>query len=155
MMSICMYRLVLRCRQLARKRFAALREDVLAKIELLENKHVHDVVSQLHAIASQMASYNRDISRMMLGGGNDDDSEPPLFPIEMDLTRTAFQYESVQMPANEHYQDNHDVRRKICVPTCSSNCINKPNWLIFSLVVGIHTSSNGQSESLQRFATAM
>lgn len=104
--DICMYRLVLRCRQLARKRFAALREDVLAKIELLENKHVHDVVGQLHAIASQMASYNSDISRMMLGGGNDNDSEPPLFPIEMDLTRTAFQYESVQSPVNELYQDD-------------------------------------------------
>lgn len=106
-------RLVLRCRQLARKRFAALREDVLAKIELLENKHVHDVVGQLHAIASQMASYNSEISRMMLGGGNDD-SEPPLFPIEMDLTRNAFQYESVQPPINELYQeDQHCVRKYI------------------------------------------
>lgn len=108
-----MYRLVLRCRQLARKRFAALREDVLAKIELLENKHVHDVVGQLHAIALQMACYNREISYMMLGGGNDD-SEPPLFPIEMDLTRNAFQYESVQSPVNDDYQDNqYDVRKYI------------------------------------------
>ncbi|XP_060878322.1 PRKCA-binding protein-like [Metopolophium dirhodum] len=97
------YRLVLRCRQLARKRFAALREDVLAKIELLENKHVHDVVGQLHAIASQMASYNREISWMMLGGNNV--SEPPLFPIEMDLTCTAFQYKSVQ-PVSELNQDD-------------------------------------------------
>lgn len=81
----------------------------MAKIELLENKHVHDVVGQLHAIASQMASYNREISYMMLGGN--DDSEPPLFPIEMDLTRNAFQYESVQSPNNDDYQDNqHDVR---------------------------------------------
>lgn len=106
-----MYRLVLRCRQLARKRFAALREDVLAKIELLENKHVHDVVGQLHAIASQMAGYNREISRMMLCRGNDD-SEPPLFPIEMDLTRTAFQYESVQPPVSDLY---HDVRKRTLI----------------------------------------
>lgn len=112
--DIFLYRLVLRCRQLARKRFAALREDVLAKIELLENKHVHDVVGQLHAIASQLASYNREISQMMLGG--DDDSEPPLFPIEMDLTRTAFQYESVQPPASELYQDDqHDVNKYIII----------------------------------------
>lgn len=110
-----LYRLVLRCRQLARKRFAALREDVLAKIELLENKHVHDVVGQLHAIASQMAGYNREISRMMLCGGNDD-NEPPLFPIEMDLTRTAFQYESVQPPVSDLYQDDlHDVRKKLLI----------------------------------------
>lgn len=105
-------RLVLRCRQLARKRFAALREDVLAKIELLENKHVHDVVGQLHAISLQTASYNREISRMMLGGGNNDDSEPPLFPIEMDLTQSAFQYESVQPPINELYQDDKQNVRK-------------------------------------------
>lgn len=110
--DVILYRLVLRCRQLARKRFAALREDVLAKIELLENKHVHDVVGQLHAIASQMANYNREISRMMLGGGNDE-SEPPLFPIEMDLTRTAFQYESVQPSVNENYQnDQNNVNLK-------------------------------------------
>lgn len=33
------YRLVLRCRQLARARFAALRQDVLVKLELLDQKH--------------------------------------------------------------------------------------------------------------------
>jgi len=109
--DLLLFRLVLRCRQLARKRFAALREDVLAKIELLENKHVHDVVGQLHAFASQMASYNCEISRMMLGGGNNE-SEPPLFPIEMDLTRNAFQYESVQAPICEDYQDDQNGVRK-------------------------------------------
>ena len=34
------YRVVLRCRQLARDRFAALRSDVLVKLELLDNKRV-------------------------------------------------------------------------------------------------------------------
>ena len=33
------YRLVLRCRQEARTRFASMRSDVLVKIELLDNKH--------------------------------------------------------------------------------------------------------------------
>ena len=33
------YRLVLRCRQEARARFAKMRSDVLVKIELLDNKH--------------------------------------------------------------------------------------------------------------------
>ena len=33
------YRLVLRCRQLARTKFASMRSDVLVKIELLDNKH--------------------------------------------------------------------------------------------------------------------
>ena len=33
------FRIVLRCRQLARERFAKLRSDVLVKLELLDNKH--------------------------------------------------------------------------------------------------------------------
>lgn len=46
----------------------------------------------------------------MLGGGIDD-SEPPLFPIEMDLTQSAFQYKSVQPQVNEFFQnDKYDVR---------------------------------------------
>lgn len=115
----------MRCRQLARKRFAALREDVLAKIELLENKHVHDVVGQLHAIASQMANYNRELSCKMRGGGNDD-SEPPLFPIEMDLTRNAFQYESVQPPISESFQDDqHGVSILVYVNTVTTLIIIK------------------------------
>ena len=41
------YRLVLRCRSEARKRFAAIRSDVLVKLELLDNKHVQDIVHQV------------------------------------------------------------------------------------------------------------
>lgn len=41
------YRLVLRCRADARKRFAAMRSDVLVKLELLDNKHVQDIVHQV------------------------------------------------------------------------------------------------------------
>lgn len=33
------FRVVLRCRQLAREKFARLRSDVLVKLELLDNKH--------------------------------------------------------------------------------------------------------------------
>lgn len=92
----------------------------MAKIELLENKHVHDVVGQLHAIASQMAAYNHEISQMMLGNT---DSEPPLFPIEMDLTRNAFQYESVQPPVNEFYQeDQFGVRQFFKYLVCKNKC---------------------------------
>ena len=40
-------RLVLRCRSEARKRFAAIRSDVLVKLELLDNKHVQDIVHQV------------------------------------------------------------------------------------------------------------
>ena len=33
------FRLILRCRQLARERFAKMRADVLVKLELLDQKH--------------------------------------------------------------------------------------------------------------------
>lgn len=42
------YRLVLRCRQLARIRFAKKRQDVMVKLELLDQKHVQDIIFQLH-----------------------------------------------------------------------------------------------------------
>ena len=44
------YRLVLRCRADARKRFASIRSDVLVKLELLDNKHVQDIVHQAREI---------------------------------------------------------------------------------------------------------
>ena len=47
------FRLVLRCRADARKRFAAMRSDVLVKLELLDNKHVQDIVHQVREIFTQ------------------------------------------------------------------------------------------------------
>ena len=43
------FRVVLRCRQLAREAFAKLRSDVLVKLELLDNKH--GIVTQLFCIS--------------------------------------------------------------------------------------------------------
>ena len=37
--TMFLFRLVLRCRQLARERFAKMRADVLVKLELLDQKH--------------------------------------------------------------------------------------------------------------------
>jgi len=41
---------VLRCRQLARERFAKLRSDVLVKLELLDQKHGEFLFSYSHAV---------------------------------------------------------------------------------------------------------
>ena len=38
-MMFLLFRLILRCRQLARERFAKMRADVLVKLELLDQKH--------------------------------------------------------------------------------------------------------------------
>eukprot|EP00795_Rhopilema_esculentum_P009394 gene9394-17098_t len=72
------YRVVLRCRQLARERFAKLRSDVLVKLELLDNKHVQDIVSQLKRFLTAMTLFHQE-SEDHLKGAN-------VFPIEVDLS---------------------------------------------------------------------
>jgi hypothetical protein len=79
-------RLILRCRQDARARFARLRSDVLVKLELLDNKHVQDVVWQLQRLVAGFAEFHGDTLCLLQGNS--------LFPIEVDLSRSAFQYTS-------------------------------------------------------------
>lgn len=79
-------RLILRCRQDARARFARLRSDVLVKLELLDNKHVQDVVWQLQRLVAGLAEFHGDTLTLLQGNS--------LFPIEVDLSRSAFQYTS-------------------------------------------------------------
>lgn len=80
------YRLILRCRQEARAKFAKLRSDVLVKLELLDNKHVQDVVWQLQRFASGLAEYYANTKNLL--------SSAALFPVEVDLSNSAFQYKS-------------------------------------------------------------
>merc|ERR1719394_1229699 len=80
------YRLVLRCRAEARKKFAARRSDVLVKMELLDNKHVQDIVHQLKRLMSNLTEFHTDCHKLFDG--------VKLFPIEMDLAKSAFQTSS-------------------------------------------------------------
>merc|ERR1719219_1462065 len=91
------YRLVLRCRADARKRFAALRSDVLVKLELLDNKHVQDIVHQLRRLMANLTTYHNDCHKLLAGA--------QLFPIEVDLTRSAFQYESTSQVMQEEEEE--------------------------------------------------
>merc|ERR1712013_624507 len=77
------YRLVLRCRSEARARFASIRSDVMVKLELLDNKHVQDIVHQLRRLMSSLTSFHLDCQKLFEG--------VKLFPIEVDLARTALQ----------------------------------------------------------------
>ncbi|XP_063078382.1 PRKCA-binding protein [Engraulis encrasicolus] len=80
------YRLVLRCRQEARARFAKMRKDVLEKIELLDQKHVQDIVFQLQRFVSGMSRYYDECYAVL--------KEADVFPIEVDLSRTMINYGS-------------------------------------------------------------
>ncbi len=86
------FRLVLRCRADARQRFAKLRSDVLVKLELLDNKHVQDIVFQLRRLMSGLTTFHTECAELM--------KDAKLFPIEVDLTRNSFQYKST-MPVTE------------------------------------------------------
>lgn len=80
------YRLVLRCRQDARARFAKLRSDVLVKLELLDQKHVQDTVFQLQRLVTALSLYHNDCHNIM--------KETNIFPIEVDLSRSTFVYDA-------------------------------------------------------------
>ncbi|KAG9510454.1 PRKCA-binding protein, partial [Fragariocoptes setiger] len=82
------YRLILRCRQVARARFSSLRSDVLAKIELLDQKHVQHLAVQLSKIMQGLSEYNGRCSELL--------AQCPTFPIEMDLSQCFdFTYDDV------------------------------------------------------------
>lgn len=81
------YRLVLRCRQEARTKFANLRSDVLEKMELLESKHARDLTCQLKRFIQGLAKLGEEaMARLKV--------HPHLFPVEVDLKDSAFQYKS-------------------------------------------------------------
>ncbi|KAJ7330097.1 hypothetical protein JRQ81_016271 [Phrynocephalus forsythii] len=78
------YRLILRCRQEARVRFAKIRKDVLEKMELLDQKHVQDIVFQLQRFVSTLSKYYDDCYAVL--------RDADVFPIEVDLTHTTLSY---------------------------------------------------------------
>lgn len=85
------YRLILRCRQEARIRFAKLRADVLVKLELLDQKHVQDIVFQLQRLVSALAQYHTDCYEALNG--------TTIFPIEVDLSKSTFHYRDPSQPS--------------------------------------------------------
>ncbi len=92
------YRLILRCRQEARIRFAKLRSDVMVKLELLDQKHVQDIVSQLQRLISALSSFHNECHNLL--------KDNTIFPIELDLSKSCtFQYPD---PVVSPYQDDED-----------------------------------------------
>lgn len=73
------YRLVLRCRQEARREFSRLRADVTAKIELLDQKRVQHLSTQLLKLVSALHQYNGVCLRLF--------RECVQFPLYMELSQ--------------------------------------------------------------------
>ncbi|OAF71759.1 PRKCA-binding protein [Intoshia linei] len=76
------YRMILRCRQHARKVFSDKRNDVMVKLELLDQKHVQDTAAQLLKLVESIAKYNEGCVKNLKG--------TKLFPLEIDITRCSF-----------------------------------------------------------------
>ncbi|XP_017780352.1 PREDICTED: PRKCA-binding protein isoform X2 [Nicrophorus vespilloides] len=91
------YRLILRCRQVARGKFARLRSDVLVKMDLLDNKHVESLGGHLTKLIQGLSTLNLKTMGLI--------SKPPLFPIEVDLSNNAFQYKSTTPIAADNDED--------------------------------------------------
>ncbi|KAF8766589.1 PRKCA-binding protein like [Argiope bruennichi] len=100
------YRLILRCRQDARARFSKLRSDVLVKLELLDQKHVQDIVFQMNRLLTALANYNEQCYKEM--------QETNVFPIELDLPQTTFQYSGASLPPT--YHDEEEEEEEDCEP---------------------------------------
>lgn len=94
------YRLILRCRQEARTKFARLRSDVLEKMELLESKHARDLACQLERFIKSFSTLANDTVGRLNG-------HPNLFPVEVDLKSSAFQYKLSAI--NQLYSDDSTV----------------------------------------------
>lgn len=70
------------------------------KLELLDNKHVQDISAQLEKFVGGLASFHAAALLTL-----DPPNTRPLFPIEMDLSRSAFQYKSTT-PLQVSTQEN-------------------------------------------------
>ncbi|XP_064621668.1 PRKCA-binding protein-like isoform X2 [Lineus longissimus] len=110
------YRLVLRCRQDARTRFAKMRSDVLVKIELLDNKHVQDIVFQLQRLVAAMSKYHTECHVVL--------KEADVFPIEVDLSRSTFTYDKSNQFNDEEDEDDDEVLEVAEEPTTPTSEMN-------------------------------
>ena len=89
------YRLVLRCRAHAKMKFARLRSDVLTKLELLDNKHVQDIVFQLKRLMGNLTVFHKECQEIMC-------TDPKLFPVEMDLNQSC-------KPKEDNFDDDEPL----------------------------------------------
>lgn len=83
------YRLVLRCRQEAKRKFSQMRSDVTAKIELLDQKHVQHLSSQLLKMVTALKNYNSICFKLF--------QQCNTFPLDLDLSQCFdFNYKDKQ-----------------------------------------------------------
>lgn len=104
------YRLVLRCRQLSREKFAKMRSDVLVKMELLDQKHVQDTVQQLQRLISTMQAFHDECAQVLKGAED-------LFPIEVNLSSTMLGLSVTDSTRVFHDESDDDIEGAVESPS--------------------------------------
>lgn len=76
---------------------------MLVKLELLDQKHVQDIVFQLQRLVTALSQYHQDCREAL--------KETAIFPIEVDLCKSTFQYKDPSQPSP--YQVGESKRNRI------------------------------------------
>ena len=116
------YRLVLRCRADAKRRFARMRSDVLTKLELLDNKHVQDIVFQLKRLMGGLTTFHKECQELM-------GVDAKLFPVEIDFEQSTCK---PVVPENEEHDDIIDEEEGInsIIPEFDQSAEEKSSQLL-------------------------
>ncbi|XP_030384057.1 PRKCA-binding protein isoform X2 [Scaptodrosophila lebanonensis] len=131
------YRLILRCRQDARSKFARMRTDVLEKMELLECKHAMDLNKQLRSLLNSLAELHRSVVERL-------GCLPPLFPIEVDFKETDFQYKSSTLKPQELDDDEVEATQTSANLVYGLEAVEQPAPIITVDAKAIHESNQSQ-----------
>lgn len=92
---------MLRCRQECRARFMKMRDDVMVKIELLDQKHVRDIAQHLAIFAKTMAKCQQECAEIL--------KERIDVPIEIDLEQLNLNMNTSDGKANGEEEMGQDA----------------------------------------------
>ncbi|CAJ0936948.1 unnamed protein product, partial [Mesorhabditis belari] len=115
------YRLMLRCRQETRERFVRMRNDVMVKIELLDQKHVRDIAQQLTNLVSVLRDCQTDCASALL------QAAAPA-PVEIDIIQRSqkFDHRASTSSANENEGADENGAAEVSEPQVDLLDVNEP-----------------------------
>ncbi|XGW25505.1 hypothetical protein V3C99_006713 [Haemonchus contortus] len=113
------YRLMLRCRQETRQKFIQMRNDVMIKIELLDQKHVRDIAQHLANLATVMKDCLAECSSALQNTQNT--------PIEIDIIQDGKEagHYRTSSPTTNRAEDPSFPSRTTEEPLINMSAINE------------------------------
>ncbi|UMM26627.1 hypothetical protein L5515_010250 [Caenorhabditis briggsae] len=107
------YRMMLRCRQECRGRFMKMRDDVMVKIELLDQKHVRDIAQHLATFAKTMSKVHLECAEIL--------KDRIDVPIEIDLEQLNLSIREGGSGSNGDKSSRRDVDQGEAVEVLNDN----------------------------------